>query len=66
MLVICHNPMTEDLAMAVSGDGEETARAMLNHGFPTSGLAVVRFLDDLTKVAQEAGYLEAFLTPADL
>lgn len=66
LLVIGHNPMMEDLAMAVSGDGEETARAMLNHGFPTSGLAVVRFLDDLTKVAQEAGYLEAFLTPADL
>ena len=66
LLVIGHNPMTEDLAMAVSGDGEEAARAMLNHGFPTSGLAVVRFLDDLAKATQEAGYLEAFLTPSDL
>ena len=66
LLVIGHNPMTEDLAMAVSGDGDEAARAMLNHGFPTSGLAVVRFLDDLAKAAQETGYLEAFLTPADL
>ncbi|TPK72932.1 histidine phosphatase family protein [Mesorhizobium sp. B2-4-15] len=66
LLVIGHNPMTEDLAMAVSGDGDATARAMLNYGFPTSGLAVVRFLDDLAKAAQEAGYLEAFLTPADL
>jgi len=66
LLVIGHNPMTEDLAMAVSGDGDETARALLNHGFPTSGLAVVRFLDELAKASQEAGYLEAFLTPADL
>ncbi|MBZ9700678.1 MULTISPECIES: histidine phosphatase family protein [unclassified Mesorhizobium] len=66
MLLVGHNPMTEDLAMAVSGDGEESARAMLNHGFPTSGLAVVRFSGDLAGAAQGAGYLEAFLTPADL
>ena len=66
LLVIGHNPMTEDLAMAVSGDGEEGARGMLNHGFPTSGLAVVRFPGDLAHAAQGGGYLEAFLTPADL
>jgi phosphohistidine phosphatase len=65
LLVIGHNPMMEDLAMAVSGDGEATARATLNHGFPTAGLAVVRFLDDLAKAAQGLGYLEAFLTPVD-
>ncbi|MBZ9967717.1 SixA phosphatase family protein [Mesorhizobium sp. BR1-1-2] len=66
MLLVGHNPMMEDLAMAVSGDGEESARAMLNYGFPTSGLAVVRFSGDLAAAAQGAGYLEAFLTPADL
>ena len=42
LLVIGHNPMMEDLAMAVSGDGDEAARATLNRGFPTSGLAVDR------------------------
>ena len=66
LLVIGHNPMTEDLAMAVSGDGDETARGMMNHGFPTSGLAVVRFPGNLAEAAQGNGYLEAFLTPADL
>jgi phosphohistidine phosphatase len=66
LLVIGHNPMTEDLAMAVSGDGDETARGMLNHGFPTSGLAVVRFNGNLADAAPGTGYLEAFLTPADL
>jgi len=66
LLVIGHNPMTEDLAMAVSGDGEEAARGMMNHGFPTSGLAVVRFAGALASAAQGNGYLEAFLTPADL
>ena len=39
---------------------------MLNHGFPTSGLAVVRFDGNLADAAQGTGYLEAFLTPADL
>ncbi len=66
ILVIGHNPMTEDLAMALSGDGEEAARGMMNHGFPTSGLAVVRFPGNLAEAAQGNGYLEAFLTPAGL
>ena len=66
LLVIGHNPMTEDLAMAVSGDGDEAARGMLNHGFPTSGLAVVRFNGNLAEAAQGTGYLEAFLAPTDL
>jgi phosphohistidine phosphatase len=66
LLVIGHNPMTEDLAIAVSGDGDEAARGMMNHGFPTSGLAVVRFPGNLAEAAQGSGYLEAFLTPADL
>ncbi|MER8387409.1 histidine phosphatase family protein [Mesorhizobium sp. M0166] len=66
LLVIGHNPMIEDLAMALSGDGDETARAMLNHGFPTSALAVVRFNGSLAEAAPGAGYLEAFLTPADI
>lgn len=65
LLVIGHNPMTEDLALALAGDGDETARGLLNHGFPTSGLAVVRFPGNLANVAQGAGYLEAFMTPAD-
>jgi phosphohistidine phosphatase len=66
LLVIGHNPMTEDLAIALSGDGDETARGMLNYGFPASGLAVVRFPGSLADAAQGTGYLEAFLTPADL
>ncbi|MET3581739.1 phosphohistidine phosphatase [Mesorhizobium robiniae] len=65
LLLIGHNPMTEDLAIALSGDGDEAARAMLNYGFPTSGLAAVRFPGSLANAAQGTGYLEAFVTPAD-
>lgn len=66
LLVIGHNPMMEDLAMAVAGTGEESALGTMNYGFPTSGLAVVRFDGGLDAAAPGAGYLEAFFTPADL
>jgi phosphohistidine phosphatase len=65
-LVIGHNPMMEDLATAVSGSGEDNARATLNAGFPTCGLAVIEFPDSLTDVEPGAGFLQAFLTPAML
>lgn len=64
ILVIGHNPMMEDLAMAVSGDGDPSAHETLEHGFPTSGLAVIRFDDGLANAAPGKGYLEAFLIPA--
>lgn len=66
VLVIGHNPMMEDLAMAVTGDGDEAAMHTLQTGFPTSGLAVIGFAGDLSAAALGQGYLEAFLTPADL
>jgi phosphohistidine phosphatase len=66
LLVIGHNPMTEDLAMAIAGGGEENARGLLSYGFPTSGLAVIRFDGGLATAEPGGGYLEAFLTPANL
>jgi phosphohistidine phosphatase len=62
-LVIGHNPMIEDLAMALAGDGGAKARARLKAGFPTAGLAVLSFEDGLGKAAPGNGYLEAFLVP---
>lgn len=66
LLVIGHNPMMEDLTMAIAGGGDEKARAALNFGFPTSGLAVVRFDGGVGNAAPGGGYLEAFLTPAGI
>lgn len=65
ILIIGHNPMMEDLASAVAGDGEEMARGALNGGFPTSGLAVVRFDQGFEAAAPGSGYLEAFHVPAE-
>jgi phosphohistidine phosphatase len=64
VLVIGHNPMMEDLATAVSGDGDPAARAALTLGFPTSGLAVIGFSGSLRNAAPGNGYLEAFYIPA--
>lgn len=66
LLVIGHNPMTEDLAMALAGNGNEEARETMAHGFPTSGLAAIRFDGSLDTAKPGAGYLEAFLTPANI
>lgn len=65
ILLIGHNPMTEDVAIALSGDGEESARSAMLGGFPTSALAVIRFSGKLADAAPGKGYLEAFLTPSD-
>jgi phosphohistidine phosphatase len=66
VLLVGHNPMMEDLAFALSGGGDSHARDLLSAGFPTSGLAVIRFDTPLTEAAPGKGYLEAFLSPADL
>jgi phosphohistidine phosphatase len=66
VLLVGHNPMMEDVAEALSGDGDANAKAVLHQGFPTSALAVIRFPGKLSETAPGKGYLEAFLTPADL
>lgn len=66
LLVIGHNPMMEDLATAVSGQGDDGAIGTLHAGFPTSGLAVISFEGSLSNAMLGKGYLEAFLTPAGL
>lgn len=65
LLIIGHNPMTEDLAMALAGSGDEHAREIMAYGFPTSGFAAIRFDDGLKAAKPGSGYLEAFVTPAN-
>lgn len=63
LLIVGHNPMMEDVAMALSGTGDDEQRAMLRRGFPTAGLAVIGFAGRLATVAPGNGRLEAFLFP---
>lgn len=65
LLLVGHNPMMEDVAFALAGDGDSEATASLAAGFPTSGLAVIRFPGPLSDAEPGKGYLELFLTPLD-
>lgn len=66
VLVVGHNPVMEDLAIALARDGEAKALAAVAGGFPTCGLAVIRFPTPIRELAPEDGYLEDFLSPRDL
>lgn len=65
LLVVGHNPMMEDLATALAGDGDPQARAALAQGFATTGFAVLRFDGGLKGARPGGGFLEAFHIPAD-
>ena len=62
LMLVGHNPMMEDLAETLTGDGDAQARAILAAGFPKSGLAVISFDGPLADAAPGKGRLEAFLT----
>ncbi|MCV0396663.1 MAG: histidine phosphatase family protein [Rhizobiaceae bacterium] len=64
LIVVGHNPMTEDVAFALANDGR--AHDKLGQGFPTAGLAVIDFEGPWSDLSPGAGRLVAFLTPADL
>ena len=66
LLVVGHNPMIEDVAIACAAEGDDAERAGLASGFPTSALAVIQFSRPLAEAAPGRGYLTAFLTPAML
>lgn len=63
VLVVGHNPMMEDLGFALPGDGDPAARDTIAAGFPTSGLAVIRFVSSLATAEPGKGYLEDFIVP---
>lgn len=66
LMLVGHNPMMEDIALALSGKGNRDALAALDKGFPTCGLAVISFADSLESAGPGKGRLERFITPADL
>ena len=62
-MVVGHNPMMEDLAIALSAEGDEANLAALRGGFPACGLAVIAFNAPLSNIEPSSGRLERFLVP---
>ncbi len=65
VMVIGHNPGLHDLALLLA-DGRGAAAARLAAGFPTCTLAELTLAAHWTDLAEGAGRLERFLSPADL
>ena len=63
LLLVGHNPMLEDLTLALDGSGDPQLIAALRRGFPTAGLAVLTFEGNLAEIEPGSGRLEAFLAP---
>lgn len=63
LLLVGHNPMIEDLALALAGEGAGGGHPAIRSGFPTAGLAVIALAGALAGAAPREGRLEAFLAP---
>lgn len=67
LMVIAHNPATEDTALSLAGTGDAAALADLKEKFPTAALAVIDFdISDWSELQPGTGHLERFVKPRDL
>ncbi len=62
ILLVGHNPMTEEAATLLCGQGDPEARRKLLEGFPTGALAVIDVPGTLGDASIGAGTLVAFIT----
>ncbi|WP_349364858.1 MAG: histidine phosphatase family protein [Roseitalea porphyridii] len=65
LMLIGHNPMLEDVAMALSAEGDDALVGELQMGFRTAGLAVIELDGPMSAVETQRGRLVAYLTPQD-
>jgi phosphohistidine phosphatase len=67
LVVVGHNPLLHQLALALAGTGDPQALARLTAGYPTTGLAVIDFEgNDWADVSEGLGRLERFETPGTI
>lgn len=67
LMLVGHNPGSEDLAKLLAGEGEGSALARMGQKFPTAGLAVIDFAQGGWRdTAPRTGRLVRFVTPASL
>ena len=67
LMVIGHNPATEETAFSLAGTGSHTAMADIEEKYPTAALAVIDFdISDWSELKAGTGHLERFVKPRDL
>ena len=64
LMLIGHNPGMHELALTLTGSGDEAAKRALSDNLPTSGLAIFDFaIDDWNEVSFRRGKLVLFVSP---
>ena len=64
LCVVAHNPGVQQLALSLTGSGDEEARAMIAEKLPTCGLVVIDVaLDAWSELQAGRGRLDRFVTP---
>lgn len=66
LMLVGHNPMIEDFALSLAGDGEKSAIAALRAGMPTCGLAVIALTAGASEIANGCGQLTDLVAPETL
>ena len=66
LLLVGHNPMIEEVTLALASNRDGAARETLESGFPTAGLAVLEFEGSLADIQPGTGHLVRLLHPRDL
>jgi phosphohistidine phosphatase len=66
LLVIGHNPSTEELAAILADRSDKEALHLLMEGFPTAALACFEFAADMSAIEPYSGALLDFIRPKDL
>jgi phosphohistidine phosphatase len=66
VMLIGHNPGTEDLALTLAGSGDEAARSRMESKYPTAGLASFDIDDSWRDLAPGRARVTAFVIPRDL
>ena len=63
VMLVGHNPMIEDVTLALVSKDDPVAEQLRRSGFPTAGLAVIDFEDDIANIQPGAGRLVEILKP---
>ena len=64
VMLVGHNPMMEEVALALAGRGDPLVHPTFASGFPTAGLAIIRFDSPLAEIRPGTGTLQEFFSPS--